>query len=218
MNMVKENKIIFFNPRSGRYNHRVPISILQIAASIQDKYEYVIVDSNLETDPWNRIKDYISTGEFKYFAATVMPGPQIKQAIPITKKIKLEYPQMTIVWGGYFASNQYVSSINSGYIDYIVSGPGDNAFPDLIDALELNKSLEGIENLIYRKENKIIKNKKGEIPDQNLLKPLPYDTLNKFYPIKNYIGRTFLGSKTFAYHSSMGCPVYMFLLRNSTYF
>ncbi len=206
MNMVKENKIIFFNPRSGRYNHRVPISILQIAASIQDKYEYVIVDSNLETDPWNRIKDYISTGEFKYFAATVMPGPQIKQAIPITKKIKLEYPQMTIVWGGYFASNQYVSSINSGYIDYIVSGPGDNAFPDLIDALELNKSLEGIENLIYRKENKIIKNKKGEIPDQNLLKPLPYDTLNKFYPIKNYIGRTFLGSKTFAYHSSMGCP------------
>ena len=50
-----KNKIIFFNPRSAKYNHRVPLSILQIVASIQEKYEYIIVDGNLEVDPWKKI-------------------------------------------------------------------------------------------------------------------------------------------------------------------
>jgi radical SAM superfamily enzyme YgiQ (UPF0313 family) len=200
------NKIIFFNPRSGRYNHRVPISILQIAASIQNKYDYVIVDGNLERDPWVKIEEYIRTGEFKYFASTVMPGPQIRQAIPITKKIKLHFPEVKVIWGGYFASNHCNISINSGYVDYIVYGPGDYAFPKLIDSIEQGNPLNEIENLVYKKGNEIIKTPKGEIPDQNSLPPLPYDTLDKFYPLRNYYGKTYLGSRTFGYHSSMGCP------------
>lgn len=200
------NNIIFFNPRSGKYNHTLPLSILQIAASIQGKHNYVIVDGNLEKDPWKKIKEYIQSGEYKYFACTVMPGPQLKQAIPITKKIKLEFPEIINIWGGYFASNQYKSAINSGYIDYIIYGPGDYTFPHLIKALENKLELDEIENLIYKNEDKIIKNKKGEIPDQDLLPPLPLEQLNKFYPVKEYIGKTYLGKKTIAYHSSMGCP------------
>src|SRR3990172_3265424 len=200
------NKIIFFNPKSGIYNHRIPLSILQIAASVQNKYEYVIVDGNLETDPWVKIEDYLKSGELKYFASTVMPGPQTKQAIPITKKIKLSYPEITIIGGGYFASNQHNVSIQSGYIDYIIYGPGDYSFPKLLDALGNNNPLNEIENLIYKNGSEIIKTRKGDIPDQNLLPQLPFETLNKYYHINNYFGKTFLGTKTFAYHSSMGCP------------
>ena len=36
-----------------------------------------------------------------------MPGPQLRQAIPFTKKIKDEFPEIITIWGGYFASNQY---------------------------------------------------------------------------------------------------------------
>lgn len=204
--MKQMQKILFFNPRASKYNHRVPLSILQIAASIQGKYDYAIVDGNIDKDPFAKIESYLNTGEYKYFASTVMPGPQLKQAIPFTKKIRLEYPEITIIWGGYFASNQSKCSINSGYVDYIVTGPGDITFPRLLDALENNLPLMEIDNLIYRADNKIIQTKKSEIPDQNELPALPYETLSKFYPIKNYIGKTFFGSRTFAYHSSMGCP------------
>lgn len=144
------NNIIFFNPQTSKYNHRVPLSILQIAASIHGKYGYVIVDGNLETDPLAKIEEHINTGEFRYYASTVMPGPQLKQAIPFTKKIKLKHPEIITIWGGYFASNQYKCSINSGYIDFIISGPGDNSFPQLIDAIEKNHPYNEIENLIYR--------------------------------------------------------------------
>jgi len=77
-----------------------------LQALFEGLYEYVIVDGNLETDPAEKIFKYLRTGEFKYFGCTCMPGPQLKQAIPISKKIREEFPEVQIIWGGYFPSNQ----------------------------------------------------------------------------------------------------------------
>jgi anaerobic magnesium-protoporphyrin IX monomethyl ester cyclase len=200
------NKVLLFNPKSGIYNHRIPNSILQVAASIHGKYGYVIVDGNMEADAWGKIRSYLDTGEYKYFGCTVMPGPQLRQAIPITKTIKLLYPEIINIWGGYFASNQYTTSINSGYIDYIINGPGDAAFPGLINAIENNLSTDNINNLVFMRDNKVIKTRKAPLMEQDLLPELPYDYLDSFYPIKKYLGKTYLGKRTFAYHSSIGCP------------
>lgn len=200
------HKILLFNPRSARYKPRIPNSILTIAAAIEGLYEYVIVDGNLETDPQEKILNYIKSGEFKYFGCTCMPGPQLKQAIPISKLIREIFPRITIVWGGYFPSNQPKTVLTSGYVDFIVNGPGDKCFPALIDALENNKPYELIGNLIYLYNGELVKTRKDELYDQDALQPLPYEKLNSFYPLRRYLGKTYLGTKTIAYHSSMGCP------------
>jgi radical SAM superfamily enzyme YgiQ (UPF0313 family) len=201
-----ENKIILFNPRSANSKHRIPNSILQVGASVEGKYDYVFVDGNMEKDPWQKIDDYLSTGEFKFFGCTVMPGMQLRQAIQLTKKLKENYPGTINIWGGYFPSNQYRSVLNSGYVNFIINGPGDEAFPQLVDAIINDADISSIKNLIYKKEDKFIHTPKAELFDQDKLPPLPYDKLNSFYSIKNYLGKTFLGTKTAAYHSSVGCP------------
>jgi len=200
------NKVLLFNPRSLRTKPRIPNSILAIAASLEGRHEYVIVDGNLEKDPEKKIIDYLNTGDFKYFASTCMPGPQLKQAIPISKNIRALFPEIKIVWGGYFPSNHYKVVLNSGYVDFVVNGPGDVSFKSLLAALETNSSVEKISNLIYKSGDQIIKTKKDELYDQDALPPLPYDKLNDFYPLRHYLGKSYLGSKTIAYHSSMGCP------------
>jgi len=200
------NKVILFNPRSANSKQRIPNSILQVAASIEGLFEYVMVDGNLEKDPWNTIETYLQTGEFKYFGCTVMPGPQLKQAIPFTKKIREEHPDVINVWGGYFASNQFKSVMSSGYVDFIINGPGDEAFPQLIQALEKSRPYDTIQNLIFNHNGKVVKTPMASLPDQDKLPPLPYETLCRFYPLGNYLGKTFLGTQTAAYHSSMGCP------------
>jgi anaerobic magnesium-protoporphyrin IX monomethyl ester cyclase len=200
------NKVILFNPRSANSKHRIPNSILQVGASIEGKYDYVFVDGNLENDPWEKIKDYLSSGEFKYFGCTVMPGLQPKQAIPFTKKIRAEFPEVINIWGGYFPANQYKSVLNSGYVDYVINGPGDDTFPQLIDSIKRKTDPSSIKNLIFKRENEFIKTPKADLFDQDILPPLPYEKLNDFYPLKKYLGKTFLGTKTAAYHSSMGCP------------
>ena len=125
---------------------------MNIAASIDGIYEWVIVDGNREEHPYEKIKSYLKTGEFKYIGFTIMPGPQTKQAIPFSKKIKEEFPDTIMIWGGYFPTNHYKVVLNSGYVDFVINGPGDHAFPQLIDALENNKPYELIKNLIYKSE------------------------------------------------------------------
>jgi anaerobic magnesium-protoporphyrin IX monomethyl ester cyclase len=200
------SKVLLFNPRSANYKYRIPNSILQIAASIEGRYDWVVVDGNRETDPYKKIRSWLATGEFKYVGFTVMPGPQLKQAIPFTRRIREEFPGIKVIWGGYFASNQYKVVLDSGYVDFVINGPGDHAFPALLDALETGKPYDLIKNLLFRSDGKIVKTAKEDLVDQSTLPRLPYDKLDKFYSLEKYLGKTYLGNRTLAYHSSMGCP------------
>jgi anaerobic magnesium-protoporphyrin IX monomethyl ester cyclase len=200
------SNVLLFNPRSARSSPRIPNSILQIAASIEGKFDWAIVDGNRETDTWKKIEGYLSTNQFGFFAVTVMPGPQLRQAIPFSKKIRERFPDVKIIWGGYFPSNQPETVLNSGYVDFIVNGMGDKCFPLLLEAIENNSSTENIPNLIFKSDDKIIKTAKDGIYDLDNLPSLPYEKLSKFYSFDKYLGRTYLGTKTIAYHSSFGCP------------
>lgn len=201
------NKVLLFNPFAAKYGYRIPNSILQVAASISGKFDFAIVDGNREEDPWPTIAQYLQTGEFKYFGCTVMPGPQLKQAIPFTKRIREEFPDIVNIWGGYFASNQFRTVMESDFVDYVVDGPGDEVFPDLLEALENGKSITEFKNLIHKNEQgQIFRNAKLPLQNQDKLPQLPYTALHEFYPIQGYLKNTYLGSKTAAYHSSLGCP------------
>lgn len=198
--------LVLFNPRSANAKYRIPNSILSIAASVEGKWDYTLVDGNLESDPLQRISALFETGDFGYFAITVMPGPQLRQAIPIARFIRAHFPKVKIIWGGYFPSNQYQVVLKSGWVDAIVNGPGDRTFPALIEAFEQNLPLTQIKNLILMENGNILKTPKEDLLDQDALPPLPYEKLASFYPMERYLGNTWLGRKTIAYHSSVGCP------------
>jgi radical SAM superfamily enzyme YgiQ (UPF0313 family) len=200
------NKVLLFNPRSSNGKYRIPNSILNIAASVEGLFDWVIVDGNRESDPYKKIAAYLETGAFRYIGFTVMPGPQLKEAIPFAQKIKTQFPQTIMIWGGYFPSSHHKVVLNSGFVDFVINGPGDHAFPKLVTALENNEPYELIKNLIYKNGDEIIKNAKEDLIEQETLPPLPYDKLDTFYPLETYLGNTYLGSKTLAYHSSIGCP------------
>jgi anaerobic magnesium-protoporphyrin IX monomethyl ester cyclase len=199
-------KVLLFNPRAGDAVHIIPNSILAIAASIEGLFEYVIVDGNRDRDPLKKITEYLDSGEFGFFASTVMPGPQLKQAIPFTKKIRKEFPEIRIIWGGYFASNHHKTVIRSGQVDVVINGPGDKAFPLVLNALATGQPLDDIENLVFIRNGKITVTRKAPLHDQDSLPRLPYERLDTFYSMEGYLGKTFLGTKTIAYHSSIGCP------------
>jgi anaerobic magnesium-protoporphyrin IX monomethyl ester cyclase len=198
--------VLLFNPLATPTKPRIPNSVLQVASSINLSHQWHIVDGNIDQDPWPVIRKHLQTGKFSYFASTVMPGPQLRQAIPISKAIRNEFPDITIIWGGYFPSNHPKPVLESGFVDYIINGPGDRAFPQLLNYLENGGDIDAIPNLIYRRNEKITHTRKDEIYDQDTLPPLPYEKLNAQYPMSRYLAKTYLGTKTIAYHSSFGCP------------
>lgn len=205
LNIVK--KVLLFNPRSANHKYRIPNSVLQVAASLKEEFGWAIVDGNLENDPWQTIEAYLASGDFDFFGCTVMPGPQLRQAIPISKKIRQRFPGIRIIWGGYFPSNQPRVCLESGYVDVLVNGPGDKCFPELLRRWSAQSSnLGDIPNIIFRKGNEIVSTRKDEIYDQDTLPALPYYKLEQYYSLDRYLGKTYLGKKTIAYHSSFGCP------------
>ncbi|HEU4719134.1 MAG TPA: radical SAM protein, partial [Bacteroidia bacterium] len=201
------NKVLLFNPRAAEHKPRIPNSVLQVAASIEGKYEWSIVDGNIEEAPVAKLFHYLRTGEYAYFGCTVMPGPQLRQAIIASSEIRKNFPSVKIAWGGYFPSNQPEVCLRSGYVDAIINGPGDKSFPALLDAWEKNETVPGeIPNLIFLREGRMITTQKDAIYEQDTLPDLPYEKLDAIYPLKRYLGKTYLGTRTIAYHSSFGCP------------
>ncbi|MXV17686.1 cobalamin B12-binding domain-containing protein [Hufsiella ginkgonis] len=69
----------------------------------------MIVDGNCEADPWHKIESYLRTGEFKYLGFTMMPGPQLRQAVELSKAVKRHFPGTFMVWGGYFPTERVLS-------------------------------------------------------------------------------------------------------------
>ena len=64
--------------------------------------EYEIVDGNVDPDPWESLRRLMRHKTAELLAVSVMPGPQMKAAIPLCRAFREEYPSVPIVWGGYF--------------------------------------------------------------------------------------------------------------------
>src|SRR5580692_1579663 len=99
--------IVFFNPRATRKgNQRYPLSILALAAMIEGHEDYAIVDGNSIDDPRVEIASIMAEHEeeIRLLAVSVMPGLQVRSAIPVCRWFRENYPRVPIVWGGYFPS------------------------------------------------------------------------------------------------------------------
>src|SRR5437588_8029675 len=94
--------VILFNPRSNASGKRIlPMSLLALGALLEGRHEYVIVDGNAERDVLATLRALTEAGAH-VLAVTAMPGPQLAQAVPLCRTLKAEFPQLTVVWGGYF--------------------------------------------------------------------------------------------------------------------
>src|SRR5262245_32701361 len=122
--------IIFYNPQSSASRKPIlPMSLLAVGAVLEGKYDYCILDGNLENDPLAALDARVrQSGHHPILAMTVMPGPQLKQAVPLCRELKQRHPQLTIVWGGYFPTQHWDVCLRSDFVDYVVRGHGEYVF------------------------------------------------------------------------------------------
>ncbi len=90
-------RVILYNPRSNASGKKIlPMSLLALGAVLENKYDYSIVDGNCESDPAAAIREQVQAGA-NLLAVTVMPGPQLSQAVPHCRALKNEFPHLAIV-------------------------------------------------------------------------------------------------------------------------
>ena len=195
--------ILLYNPRSCRSKYRLPNSLLSLGSVIEGKYDYEIVDGNFLSDPLPAISQMVSKKKIDLVGITVMPGPQLQEAIPLSRELKRRFPSLIVVWGGYFPSNHTEVCARSPYVDFVIRGQGECAFPALLEAIfDKRTALGSVPNLSYKTGEVLTHNKSAALIQPDELPSLPYNRID----VHRYIGKTYLGSRTLSYHSSYGCP------------
>src|SRR5580693_8332739 len=82
----KVSMIILLHPRSTRpKNRRFPLSVLALAAVLEGKEEYEIVDGNADPDPEGTIDLIMRESPAEALAVSLMPGPQMVEALRLSK-------------------------------------------------------------------------------------------------------------------------------------
>jgi anaerobic magnesium-protoporphyrin IX monomethyl ester cyclase len=197
--------IILLHPRSTRpKNRRFPLAVLALAAVLEGREEYAIVDGNADDSPQQTLDNLVDAGGVELLAVSVMPGPQMVAAIALCEQFRRKHPKIPIVWGGYFASLYPDAALNARYVDFVVRGQGEETFLELLQTLRSSRKYVGVRGLSFKDDFGLhVHNAERPLRTPNDFPWLPY---HKLPASERYIARTFLGRRTVVHQASIGCP------------
>jgi tRNA A37 methylthiotransferase MiaB len=196
--------ILLYNPVSSPSKKPVlPMSLLSLGALLEGKVDYRIIDGNLVHDGLTVLRGTLRETGANVLGVTVMPGPQLSNAVPICRALKAEFPKLTIVWGGYFPSLHCDVVMKAPYVDYVFRGHCEYEFAEFLIKTNTGGDFTSLPGLAWRTaDGEVKKNPKPPLPDINQLPDFPYDRV----PMERYMRVSFMGKRTVAHHSSYGCP------------
>jgi radical SAM superfamily enzyme YgiQ (UPF0313 family) len=178
------------------------MSLLAIASMLEGRFEYAIVDGNLEDDPIGRILEIDRKRHLIALAVTVMPGPQLHAAVRDCRQLKRALPGVPIIWGGYFPSQHADACLSESTVHVCVKGQGEQTIVPLLEALQNGGSLSSIAGLAFREDGRVRHTPSRPLAPLDPLPDWPYHRV----PMERYLHRHYLGSRVATHHSSFGCP------------
>src|SRR6202453_134628 len=197
--------IIILHPRATKpKNRRFPLAALAIAAVLEGKEDYVIVDGNVDPQPERTLDRIMCETGAEMLAVSVMPGPQMAAAVPLCREVRRKYPRVPGVWGGYFPSLYPGATLNAPYVDFAIRGQGEDTFLEWLAALRGTRKFGGILGLSYKDDFGLRVNN-AERPMRSL-DDFPWPPYHRLANPEKYILPTFLRRRTAVHHASIGCP------------
>jgi tRNA A37 methylthiotransferase MiaB len=170
---------------------------------------WILVDGNIVPDPAAEIIAQLTAVPRRMtplLAVTVMPGPQLTQAVAVCARVRGTLPHVPIVWGGYFPTQHADTVLRAPYVDFVIRSQGERALLQLIAALQSGDMFDSVGSLSWKQaggsDQAIVNNPVQPPVDLDHLPDLPYHRV----PMERYIHPNYLGRRTMAHNSSFGCP------------
>jgi len=203
--MTRLPQTLLINPTiTSRSSARFPLSLLHLAAALDQSGNSTIIDGNVDRDVIGATMHAMEQNAFDAVGISVMGGPQIAPSIDVSKAIRERYPAIPIIWGGYFPTLYTDTALVAPYVDYAIRGQAEESLPELIAALTgpAVPDLAKIGSLSWKHDGAVVHNpnRRFTLGDSGLV--LPYDKLGD---PRRYLARTFLGRRTVAHQAAIGC-------------
>ena len=135
------------------YQLSPPLGLLTISAALRKAgYEVVLIDPQFENNYEEKIKTAVNKG-ILFVGMSVFMGPNLHNAIKISKYIKSFSPDSLIVWGGPLATSSPDFCLNFTPVDYVVMGMGESTVVEFADCVSQGKPLENISHISYQNKS-----------------------------------------------------------------
>src|SRR4029077_20644013 len=131
----------------------LPLSLMALAAVLEASEPWTLVDGNLVPDPAAEIIARLSDVPrtlMPLLAVSVMPGPQLTQAVAVCARVKAALPHVPIVWGGYFPTQHAETVLRAPYVDFVIRSQGELALLQLIKVLRTGGVLNSVGGLSWK--------------------------------------------------------------------
>jgi hypothetical protein len=202
--------ILFVNPRATRpANRRFPLSLMALGAALPPAVSWEIVDGNMpHIDVLDALVSHIdaragTADPVDLVAFTVMPGPQLLSAVPLTRALRARCPGVPIAWGGNFPSLYPHAVLNAPYVDWVVRGQGEDTLVELLDVIAGRRDPTTVAGLCFTDSggtHVLGKERPWKGPDE--LPAPPYHKID----VAQYLPPSHLGRRSGVYQASIGCP------------
>ena len=187
-------------PRGAR--GRIPYALLYLERMVRrPDIEVIIIDEQVTPDYLpviERVK-----GRLLLAGVSAMTGNQIRGGIQFSKIVKeMAGRQVPVVWGGWHPTLLPENVLNESFVDFVVSGQGEKAFLQLVEAVLSGNSTEGIAGTGYKLDGRYVINDPDPFADINIFPKVNYEIID----ISNYTFRSSYSEKCIGYFCSHGCP------------
>lgn len=197
--------VLLVNPTiTSPRNARWPLAVLSLAAALEGRYPWRILDGNVDRDFIATALRIMAETPIRAVGLSVMGGPQLRSAIAASKAIRARFPAVPIVWGGAFPTNCPQAALNVPYVDFAVRGQGEETFSQLLECLAEGPcaGLGSIAGLSWRHDGQVVHNERRAFSVASLASRRPYERLEN--PAQ-YLPATYLGRRTAGYQAALGC-------------
>lgn len=192
VNAGKNRVLLLYPAADAEELNLIPLSLLYIAQPLLEQgIKVEVLDQRFERDFFNRVGRQL-TPDLICVGISCITGPQIEQVVRITEFIK-RATGTPIVLGGPHPTLFPEQTLEYPFIDYVVIGNGEVPFLNLVRALSGNGSVQGLLNIGYKEDEKVVI-RKGFEPEINARR-IPYHLVSRY-------GRP----STVPILSSYGCP------------
>ena len=141
-------KVVLYNPRCVFWT--MPLSLVAIGSAVdRARYDVVIVDGRLESDPIAALMRRIDATTV-CVGITVLTGAPIRDALAVTRAVHAAHPQLPIVWGGWHPSLFPAECLEEEGVTAAVAGQGEDTFRELLARFEAGRGLEGLRGCAHR--------------------------------------------------------------------
>lgn len=166
----------------------------------KEGYEVLIFDARVDKE--SKLIKVIKNSTPVNIGFSLFTGPMILKALNLAKKIREITPEVPLIWGGPHPTLLPEQTIQHPLVDIVVRGEGDNALPEITNALKKNQTLKRVNGITYKENGKIV-----STPDRDFVLDWDREVSQAWdlVDIDNYIYNVD-GHKALPVITSRGCP------------